>query len=98
MEYPVVVSDPSSARLVRGYDASGARDFSPRLSIGVESRIVVQLDEASAGPGKLEAELLRVDREERTKAEVLRVGPDRFEIRFWPSAAGEHALTVRIRL
>jgi len=91
----VAVSDPTSARLVRGYDAANARDFSPRLSVGTESRVVVQLDEAAAGHGKLEAELLLVEREERTKAEVLRVAPDRFEIRFWPSSPGEHALTVR---
>ena len=96
------MSDSRSIRLLGGFDRA-ARDFSPRLCAGVESRLQLGLDEREAGPGgKLEAEVTQVDGDKqlmdssaRRKADVVRVADARVEVRFIPLAGGEHALSLK---
>lgn len=54
MEYPVTVCDPSSIKVVRGYDVKSGR-FIPVLASDEEAIVLLFVGEA--GPGKLEAEL-----------------------------------------
>ena len=59
------MSDPSAVRVTRGHAGD---DFDPPLAVGEEA--VVSLYTGSAGPGKIEAEWVAREGQERRKAEV----------------------------
>ena len=90
MEYPVNICHPKSIKVLRGYDVQNS-NFSPSLSKGGESAVVLFIGDA--GPGKLEAELVSPSGG-KVKADVTSQ-KDRAEIRFKALEGGEYALYIK---